>query len=203
MLSHPDPKKVLIIGGGDGGALREVLRHNVDKAVLVELDPLVLEVARRYFPNLSVSFEDPRAEVIPEEGVGFVRNSVEQFDVIVVDSPDPIGFAKQLFSKDFYESSSRILGEHGVFVVQSESPILHLDLIMDIQKKLKVIFKDRKLYLTVVPTYPGALWSFSMGSNDTIPNVPLRTPPPGLKVYSEEAHRAAFGLPPFLKDALF
>lgn len=201
MLSHKDPRKVLIIGGGDGGALHEVLKHNVEKAVLVELDEEVLRVAREFFPKLSSSFYDPRAILLTQEGVNFVQNSKEKFDIIIVDSPDPVGFAEGLFSKEFYASSAKILKKGGILVAQTESPLLHLDLIKKIQIRLSEVFTFRALYLTIVPTYPGGLWSFSMGSNTPFPEYPLREPPNGLEVYSRDVHKAAFSLPSFLKDA--
>jgi len=201
MLSHRDPRRVLIIGGGDGGALREVLKHEVEEAVLVELDEEVLKIARSFFPRLSSSFDDPRARVLSEEGVNFVKNSARRFDVILVDSPDPVGFAKELFSEDFYASSRKILNEGGILVAQTESPILHFDLVKEVQRSLRRVFPFVSLYLTTVPTYPGCLWSFSIASDTPLPGAPLRDPPDGLRVYSQDIHRAAFSLPPFLKNA--
>lgn len=202
ILSHPNPKKVLIIGGGDGGALREVLKHDIEKAVLVELDEEVLRVAREFFPKLSSSFDDKRAEILSEEGTVFIKGTKELFDLIFIDSPDPVGFAKELFTQRFYRRAALVLNEGGILVAQTESPLLHLDLIREVNQNLKRIFPFVRVFLTVVPTYPGGLWSFTMASKSSLPHHPLRDPPSDLKVYSRETHIASLSLPPFLENVV-
>ncbi len=202
LMTHEDPKRVLIIGGGDGGALRETLKHPVERVVLVELDQMVLDVAKEFFSNLSKSFEDPRALVLAQDGVEFVKETKETFDIIIVDSPDPIGFAKELFSQTFYKNAYKRLDQGGILVAQTESPLLHMNLLKRIKRHFEEIFFDTRIYLTVVPTYPGALWSFTMGALKRIPEIPRKDPPPNLRVYSIETHRAAFALPPFVNDAI-
>ncbi len=203
LVVHPKPTDILIIGGGDGGTLREVLRYKeVNKAVLVELDRDVIELARKYLPTLSVSFSDPRARIVIENGVSFVKKTPEKFDVVIIDSTDPVGPAEVLFSSEFYLDVKRILNEDGILVFQCESPIYHLQFIKEQKEILSDLFENVHFYNTVVPTYPGALWSFAFSSDSVDPLDIKREPPAGLKFYSIDIHRAAFALPPFMRDEL-
>jgi spermidine synthase len=134
--SHPDPRKVLIIGGGDGGALREVLRHpRVEKGVLVEIDARVIQAARDFFPALACSFDDPKAEVIVNDGIKYIQDHQNEFDVIIIDSTEPVGPAIQLFSPEFYQSCFAALKEDGMMVAQSESPFFNQDVIQMVYRR--------------------------------------------------------------------
>lgn len=201
--SHPNPEKVLIIGGGDGGALREAVRHPlVKEATLVEIDGEVIQSSRDFFPGLSLSFDDPKAKVIVDDGVNFVKDKTDSFDIVIVDSTEPIGPAAELFSEGFYRSVHKALKEDGMLVVQSESPFFNRDVIQMVNKGISKSFAITKLYLASVPTYPSGLWSFTVGSKVHDPEKVLNKPQLSFKYYSSELHQAAFVLPAFVKQIM-
>jgi spermidine synthase len=205
LFTHPNPRKVAVIGGGDGGTIREILKHkSVDKAYLIEIDQRVVEVSRRFLPEISIALGDERAKVCIEDGIEFVKNRKNEFDVIMVDSTDPVGPAVGLFAKDFYRSIHDALGEDGIFVAQTESPFFNKELISSVFRDIKSVFPIAKLYLCFVPTYPGGLWSFTIGSkrHDPMDVQEIITDGMGCKYYSREVHKAAFVLPPFVKELL-
>lgn len=198
MFTHPSPNRVLVIGGGDGGTVREVLKHpNVERVVMVEIDKRVVEVCKEFFPQLSCALTDPRLELLFEDGVKYVKETREKFDVVLVDSTDPYDFAEQLFSRDFFSSVFHILGDDGVCCSQTENPFIMGKVIKKVQGYLSELFKYRTLYWTVVPTYPGGLWTFSMGSKTVSPESFRRDSRVKTKIYSPELHRAVlnFQLP--------
>ena len=203
MTAHEDPKRVLIIGGGDGGTLREVLRYPVEEAVLVEIDPAVIEAAKAYFPTLSGGFQDPRARVIVEDGTRFVRETSERFDVVIVDSSDPVGPAAALYTPEFFKGLRRVLRPKGWAAIQAESPVHQLPTVKRLAALLREAFPQVYFYLGPVPTYPGGLWSYAIAGENGDPRTPRRTPPEGLRYYTPEIHRAAFALPAFLHEALY
>ncbi len=165
MFSHPQPKKVLIIGGGDGGVLREVLKHKVKKVYLVEIDKEVIEVAKKYLKSIPEnSFEDPRVEVIIGDGALFVKNTEEKFDVVIIDSPDPVGPAKVLFSKKFYKDVFEVLEENGIMIRQTGSTILQEDELKDNVKILNKVFPYVWVHLIATPTYIGGFFSLTIAS---------------------------------------
>lgn len=199
---HPHPKKVGIIGGGDGGVLREVLKHpEVEEAHLIEIDERVMEASRTYFPGIAVGLDHPRARVHATDGIRFIREEARDFDVIIIDSTDPVGPAEGLFGEAFYQSVHRALGEDGIVVAQSESPLLEPELIQKVQRGLRTAFPVVTLYLGAVATYPTGLWTFSLGSKK-----PLRAPRPvgALKTryWTPEVQQAAFALPPMVRDLM-
>lgn len=199
--SHPDPRKVLIIGGGDGGALREVLRHpRVEKGVLVEIDVRVIQAARDFFPALACSFDNPKAEVIVDDGIKYIQNHQNEFDVIIIDSTEPVGPAIQLFSTEFYQSCFAALKEDGMLVAQSESPFLNQDVIQMVYRGISQVFPLTNLYLASIPTYPSGLWSFTLGSKKHDPQVVQTVLDDNFKYYSPAVHKAAFSLPAFVQD---
>lgn len=205
LFTHPNPRKVAVIGGGDGGSIREILKHkSVDKAFLIEIDQRVVEVSRRFLPEISIALGDERAKVCIEDGIEFVKNHKNEFDVIMVDSTDPVGPAVGLFAKDFYRSIHDALREDGIFVAQTESPFFNKDLISSVFGDIKSVFPIARLYLCNVPTYPGGLWSFTIGSKkyDPMDVQEAITDGMGCKYYSREVHKAAFVLPPFVKKLL-
>ncbi|TCS81299.1 polyamine aminopropyltransferase [Tepidibacillus fermentans] len=174
---HPNPKRVLIIGGGDLGAAQEVTKYDqVEKIDLVEIDQLVVEASKKYLSEISGDLSDPRVELIYHDGVEFVKNHHNQYDVIIVDSSDPIGPAKQLFEYEFYHHIYRALKEDGIMVCQSQSPLLHFDVLKQTYKHIQTLFPITRLYMTTVPTYPGGFWSFTLGSkkyDQLLPNIPF------------------------------
>lgn len=208
LCSHPEPRDVLIIGGGDGGCAREVLRHQGIKSVTqVEIDQRVVEVSRHFLPELAASFDDPRMSVRFEDGIAFVKEREACFDVILVDAPDPVGMAAGLFSGDFYSSIHRALRPDGIFAAQMESPFFNKDLISRVYGSVHGIFPVTRLYLANIPTYPSGLWSFMLGSKQYDPALgPADTAETvanqGLRYFSPEVQRAAFVLPPFVQALL-
>jgi len=202
-----DPKKVLVIGGGDGGAVREIIKHpSIEKVVHVEIDQMVIDVAKQFFPELSVGFADPRVTIVVDDGIEHVRNNKGVYDMIIVDSTDPVGPAEGLFGADFYRSVFEALTENGLFVAQTESPFFNAELIKKVTASIDTIFPITRLFWAVVPTYPGGYWTFTMGSKKNDPLKveldPKRIDILKTKWYSADIHKIAVKLSPFVKDLL-
>ena len=202
MMAHPNPREILIIGGGDGGALREVFRYPVKKTTLVEIDAAVIAAAKSYFPSLAASFRDQRAEILIADGSRFIKESGRRYDLILVDSSDPVGPSAVLHQAVFYARLKECLKPGGVIAAQAGSPLFHLD---HLKKKclfLKKLFRYAHYYFGPAPTYPGGSWCYSFLSNSVNPlKKNQRKAPPGLKYYNREIHRAAFSLPEFMGRA--
>ncbi len=191
--SHPAPRSVLIVGGGDGGTLREVLKHpSVHQVTLVELDPQVIEVARRFFPDMAAGFSTPSVTVRHGDGVAFLRQGGHRFDVILVDSTDPVGPSKGLSTPEFFQSVSQALAPGGRFVMQTESLHFHADYILRVQHSLKASFAAVDLYGVPIATYAGNWWTFALAADAPMGREPAREPVPGLRIYCAETHRSAF-----------
>lgn len=203
LFTHKNPRKALVIGGGDGGTIREILKHNsIEKAVLAEIDSKVVETSRKYLPEISCALDSPRAEVRIEDGIKYVNEHKNEFDVIIIDSTDPIGPAVGLFQIDFYRSVYNALKDDGIFVAQTESPFFNKDLIRRVFKDVKSLFPIARLYTCAIPTYPGGYWAFTMGSKkyDPLETDISAIPDIGTKYYCADIHRAAFVLPPFVRE---
>jgi spermidine synthase len=201
--THPDPRRVLIVGGGDGGTLREVAKHPaVEKATLVEIDERVIAAAKKYLPELACGFDSPKAEVVIGDGIKYVAEHKNTFDLVIVDSTDPIGPAVGLFSPEFYRSIHDALRDEGLFVAQTESPYFNTDLILRIYRDIAGIFPLARTYWACIPTYPGAMWSFTIGSKKHDPALvaPEKIREYGTRYYTPEIHRAGFAMPRFLAD---
>jgi spermidine synthase len=200
LTAHPKPDDVLIIGGGDGGALREVFRHRVRRATLVEIDEAVIAACRRFLPRLAASFDDPRASVRIADGHDFIRESAALFDVILVDSSDPVGPSAILHQRKFFAALKGRLKPGGVIAAQAGSPVFHLDHLKRKAVFLKRLFRISAYYFGTVPTYPGGLWCYAFLSDRIDPLQPLRkNPPRGLSYYNEDIHGAAFAPPELLR----
>ena len=209
LFTHPKPKRVVIIGGGDCGTLREVLRHpGVEEAFQIEIDERVTRVAEKYFPDLTSSNHDPRARLLFIDGIKFIQEVAPgSLDVIIVDSTDPVGPAKGLFSRSFFESCRRALGEEGLIVQQSESPLFHLELLKEIHAEMRAAgFKTVQTLPFPQFIYPSGWWSCTMAGkansmrpfrNQDAANKSFPT-----RYYSAEVHQAALVLPPFAARAL-
>ncbi len=203
LVAHPNPESVLVIGGGDGGSIREILRHpSVKKATLVEIDEKVTAAAREYLPTLSSALSDPRVEMQFTDGIKFVAEHREAFDVIIVDSTDPIGAAVGLFKRDFYRNVYEALRPDGIFSAQTESPFIMPDVIRSVYADVSSVFPICKLYLGTVPTYPGVLWSFTVGSKQYDPALPDRSRAERVtgRYYNYDIHKSAFSLPTFVQE---
>ncbi len=207
LYTHPNPEKVLIIGGGDGGTLREVVKHpRVKRAVLVEIDKMVIAASKEFFPHVASGFNSSKAEVIVTDGIRYVQETKEKFDVILIDSTDPIGPAEGLFHIDFYRDCYNILNEDGILTTQSETPFIKhfADVIPNVLRDFGTLFPISKLYLASIPTYPSGLWSFCMGSQKHDPETAFQRDiykQDALKLdyYNDRIHQAAFCLPNFIE----
>lgn len=209
LFTHPDPKRVLVIGGGDCGTLREVLRHpGVQLAEQVELDERVTRVAEKFFPDLCESNQDPRARLHFADGIKWVADAAPgSYDVIIIDSTDPVGPAAGLFSETFYKNCLRALGPQGVVVGQSESPLFHADLIVSVQAALRGAgFADVGTLFFPQCTYPSGWWSCTLATRSGSPakfrraDVDARTFP--TRYYNAAIHAAAQAAPEFLRRRL-
>ncbi|MFZ7101715.1 MAG: polyamine aminopropyltransferase [Peptococcaceae bacterium] len=203
--THPKPQKVLVVGGGDGGAIREITKHpEVEKAVLCEIDGKVIEVSKKFLPEISRALDNPKVEVLVADGIKHIQESKDTYDVILVDSTDPIGPAVGLFAKDFYQGIYEALKEDGLFVAQTESPWVNEELIKRVYKDIKDIFPITKLFLANVPTYPSGLWSFTMGSKkyDPVAIDKNSIPDTATRYYTPDIHFNAFNLPNFVQELL-
>lgn len=210
LYTHPNPKKVLIIGGGDGGTLREVVKHDlVEKAVLVEIDQMVLDVSRKYFPQVAQGLDSPKAEIIITDGIKYVKETKEKYDLIIIDSTDPIGPAVGLFHEEFYQACYNCLNVDGLLVCQSETPFLEEQgkYVQDIHRSLKRVFHHVHLYLSYIPTYPSGAWGLTLASKQYKPGVDFQEErfekdSFNLNYYNKEMHFAALALPNFVKKML-
>ncbi len=208
MITHvglntlPCPRNVLVVGGGDGGSIREIVKHtSVEKATLVEIDGRVIAAAKEYLPEISCALDDPKVNVVVDDGIKHVQEHKNTYDMIIVDSTDPVGAAEGLFGGDFYRNVYEALTPDGIFVAQTESPFFEQALISRVQQDVAAIFPITKLFLANVPTYPGGLWTFTMGSKKYDPSQVEQGQIPALhtRYYSPEIHQACFILPPFVQ----
>lgn len=203
LFTHPNPKHVLVVGGGDGGVIREVMKHpGVEKAVLVDIDGKVIEYSKKYLPTIACELENPRVEVIVGDGYMHIHDHKNTYDVIMVDSTEPVGPAVELFSKGFYQGIYDALKEDGIFVAQTDNPWFKADLIQTVNRDVKEIFPIVRVYNANIPTYPSGLWTFTMGSKKYDPLTVDAAAIPELetKYYSPRLHHAAFVLPKFVED---
>jgi spermidine synthase len=205
MNTHPNPKQVLVIGGGDGGAIREVLRYDsVERAVLAEIDGKVVEASKKYFPKIASGLKDPRVDIQIVDGIQYVEENKNCFDVILVDSTEPVGPAVGLFEKPFYQRIAESLKEDGIMVAQTESPWFNRELISRVFSDISSLFPITRLYTASIPTYPSGLWSFTVGSKKYDP---LQVEEKNLKsldtrYYNPSLHKSVFQLPTFVQELL-
>lgn len=209
MFAHPNPKKVLVVGGGDGGILRELARHpSVEELHICEIDQVVIDAAKKYLPYSACGFEDPRVKVHVRDGFEFIKEHKNEFDVIITDSSDPAGPASQLFNEAYFTHVKEALTENGILGTQAECIWLHLELISSMKKFIGKIFPSVTYGITQTPTYPsGSLGFFLATKNGTpFPKAPVREITAEfqdqLKYYSKDMHTAMFVLPHFAAKAL-
>ena len=212
LFAHGSARRVLIIGGGDGGMLREVCRHQeLEHVTQVEIDQAVVDMSREYLPNHSAgAFDDPRLELVIDDGMNFVANTEQQYDVIISDSTDPIGPGETLFSDDFYSSCKRCLNPGGILVTQNGVAFMQLDEVVGTARRFRPLFADSTFYCAAVPTYVGGAMTFAWGSDNvdyrgldkhtirqrfTAANIKTR-------YYNPEIHVASFALPQYIQDAI-
>ena len=203
LLMHPNPEKILIIGGGDGGALREALKHKPKEIKMVEIDKEVVEACKRFLGIDNGAFDDEKVKIVFDDGTKFVKNCGEKFDVIIVDGSDPDAVSKPLISKEFYANCRKLCD---VFVTQSQSPFLQNEYFEAILKNSNA-FEQRRIYLSFVPSYPSGMWSFLIAGKNLIldlETIKKRYEERKIKTfhYNPELHIASFSLPNWLKELI-
>lgn len=214
MQLHGKAENVLVIGGGDGGTIREVLRYqNVKQVTMVEIDDVVIKASKEWLPSVSCEFNNPRLNLIVGDGIEFIKNAKPNtYDVILVDGSDPVGPAEGFFTVDFYRHAEKALKAGGVLAAQGESPMFHTKAFVGLHHCLKEVFgaKNAHPLLFFVPSYPSGMWSIQLGTkNEVAPTVDLDLPKAktfsqanGLRYYNADIHQAAFALPSFVRQLL-
>ena len=207
LFTHPHPQKVLVIGGGDGGAVREIVRHQaVETVEMVEIDGMVVDISKKYLPEISAAMieKHPKLKLEIGDGIAYMKAAENFYDVIIVDCSDPIGPGVGLFSRDFFNDVHRALKPDGLFVQQTESPFYHQSLISRIHKDIADFFPVTKMYLANIPLYPGGLHSFTLGSKKYDPataTLPAQLPF-STRYYNQDLHRSCFALPNFVRNLI-
>ncbi len=208
LFAHPNPKRVLIIGGGDGGAAREVLRHAcVEECVMVEIDGLVVEKSREFFPTVACELDNPRLTLLIDDGIKYIENAENAFDVILIDSTDPAGPAEGLFSADFYRKVSRALKPDGLMAAQAESPYYFQKVQKELFGVLNGIFPYTTMYISAIPFYPSGTWSFAFASKNYTEKshariAELEAMSPNLQYVNPPLFSGCFAIPTFMKKVL-
>lgn len=212
LLAHGAAKRVLIIGGGDGAMLREVSRHkNIEQITMVEIDAGVVTFCQQYLPNHSTgAYDDPRFKLVIDDGVNFVAQCNEKFDVIISDCTDPIGPGESLFTSEFYAGCQRCLNENGIFVAQNGVCFLQQEEAVNSHRKLSHYFGDVSFYQAAIPTYYGGIMTFAWASNNPAlrqldsATLQARFSAANLtcRYYNPAIHTGSFALPQYLLNAL-
>ncbi|CAG8477634.1 5164_t:CDS:2 [Paraglomus brasilianum] len=205
---HPDPRKVLVIGGGDGGVLREIVKHeSVEEVILCEIDDAVIRVAKKYLPNMAVGFDHPKVKVVIQDGFEYLKEKLETYDAIIIDTSDPIGPAESLFRKDFFKLVRDALRPGGLMSIQAECQWLHLSFIKEIHLYCIDVFPVAEYAYTTIPTYPSGQIGLFVCCKEEGRNLrkPLRRWTPEqeeklCKYYNAEIHEASFILPTFTRS---
>lgn len=209
MATNPNIKKVLVIGAGDGGTVRELTRYKtIDRIDMVEIDKLVVDVCREYLPQTASKLDDPRVNLYFEDGLKFVRTKHDEYDLIIVDSTDPFGPGEGLFTKEFYGNCFKALKEDGILVNQHESPYYasYANSMKRAHKRIKEFFPICRVYQAHIPTYPSGHWLFGFASKKYDPldidenawnNLGIDT-----KYYNTELHKGCFAIPNYVKELL-
>ena len=210
MAVHPNVKRVLVIGAGDGGVIRELTRYSsIEHIDLVEIDELVVEVCKKYLPQTACRLDDERVTIYYQDGLKFIRRRENEYDLIIVDSTDPFGPGEGLFTKEFYGNCYKALRENGIMVNQHESPFYHDDAIamQRAHKRIVESFKISRVYQAHIPTYPSGHWLFGFASKAYHPVKdfnPVKWNALGLKTryYNTQLHAGAFALPNYVEELL-
>jgi len=202
MITHPDPRRILIVGGGDGGALKQTLRYPIENVRMVEIDPDVIAVAKKYFPWLLPSLEDKRSNIVIADGREFLEHSHDKYDVVFIDSSEPVGPSVTLHERNFYKLIKDRLAPQGIACAQMGAPFFQMESLKRAKNDLKDVFGIVRFYLAPVPTYPGGNWCYVYLSDHVDPFAIKREPPPNLKYYNPDIHTAAFALPNYLQEIL-
>ncbi len=210
MAVHPNIRKVLVIGAGDGGVVRELTRYaSIEHIDMVEIDPLVVEVCKKYLPQTACRFDDPRLTIHYADGLKFVRRCEDAYDLIIVDSTDPFGPGEGLFTREFYGNCFKALREDGIMVNQHESPFYDADAVamQRAHKRIVESFPISRVYQAHIPTYPSGHWLFGFASKKYHPLKDLRETDWNLlglkcRYYTTTLHKGAFYLPAYVEELL-
>lgn len=208
MINHKCPKSVLVIGGGDGGTVREVLKHEkVEHVVLCEIDGMVIDACKKFLPTIAGKLDDSRVEILVEDAIEYIKNKENEFDIVLIDSTDPMGPGEGLFTEEFYTNVKKSLKQGGIVAAQSESPVVNKEEIKKMYNLLKKVFPITSTYTSPIPTYPGGYWAWAFCSIDVEPlsyidEKRCEEITKTCKIYNKEYHLARFALPNFLKELL-
>ncbi|KXG76833.1 polyamine aminopropyltransferase [Thermotalea metallivorans] len=210
MAVNPDIKNVLVIGGGDGGTVRELMKYpQIVHVDMVEIDKLVVDAARKYFPGVSCELDNPRVTVLYEDGIKFIQGKENVYDLILIDSTDPIGPGEGLFTTEFYHNCYQALTEKGILINQNETPVYEsfFEVGISSNKKLKKMFPIVQVYQANIPTYPGGYWLFNFASKEFHPIHDLKEKEWNqanikTKYYNTELHKGCFALPNHVKEKI-
>lgn len=210
MAVNPDIKNVLVIGGGDGGTVRELMKYStIEHVDMVEIDKLVVDAAKEFFPTVSCELNNPRVTVLYEDGIKFIQGKEKIYDLILIDSTDPIGPGEGLFTTEFYNNCFNALTEKGILINQNETPIYEkfFEVGISSNKKLKKMFPIVQVYQANIPTYPGGYWLFNFASKQFHPvhhldedrwnGLNIKT-----KYYNTDLHKGCFSLPTYVKEKI-
>lgn len=209
MLTHHNPENILIVGGGDGGTVRELLKHDSVKHIdMVEIDGMVIDASKKFFPTVAGKLDDPKVSVFTLDAIDFIKDKVDCYDIVLVDSTDPIGPGEGLFNVDFYNNVKRALKKGGIVVPQTEGPFAQSENMKKTYALLRKVFKNVAPYCGPMPTYPGGYWSWGFCSDDVmVPNkdtkideVRANKIEKTCKIYNKELHSAVFCVPNFVKE---
>lgn len=208
MMNHKSPKSVLVIGGGDGGTVREVLKHDtVERVVLCEIDGMVIDACKKYLPTIAGKLDDPRVEILVEDAIEYIKDKENEFDIVLIDSTDPMGPGEGLFTEEFYTNVRKSLKKGGIVTAQSESPVVNKEEIKKMYTLLKKVFPITSTFTSPIPTYPGGYWAWAFCSAEVEPLSYIderrcEEITKTCKIYNKEYHQARFALPNFLKNLL-
>ena len=206
MMHHKSPKTVLVIGGGDGGTIREVLKHKtVERVVLCEIDGMVIEACKKFLPTIACELDNPKVEILVQDAIEYIKNKKNEFDIVLIDSTDPMGPGEGLFTDEFYANVKNSLKDGGIMVAQSESPFAQADSVKKMYVQLNKVFPICSTYTSNIPTYPGGYWAWAFCSDNVEPlsyfaqdrySDIVKT----CKIYNKDYHMARFALPNYLKE---
>ena len=209
MLTHKNPKNILVIGGGDGGTVRELLKHkSVEHIDMVEIDGLVVEASKKFFPTVSSELNNPKVNVLIQDAVEFIKDKEDIYDIVLIDSTDPIGPGEGLFNEKFYNNVKRALKKGGIVTPQTEGPFAQSENMKKTYHLLRKVFKNVAHYYGPMPTYPGGYWSWGFCSDDVeipfdctkIDEKRAQEIEKTCKIYNRMLHCAAFMVPNFVKE---
>ena len=205
MMQHKNPETVLVIGGGDGGTVREVLKHkSVKRVVLCDIDGMVIDACKEFLPTISCGLDNPKVEILVQDAIEYIKDKKDEFDIVLIDSTDPMGPGEGLFTEEFYTNVKRSMKKGGIMVAQSESPFAQSDAVEKMYKLLNKVFPICSTYTSNIPTYPGGYWAWAFCSEEVKPlsyfaKDRYEDIAKTCKIYNREYHNARFALPEYLK----